>query len=44
MIRIVHNKLLCGWFVVRDPHHSPLAGSFASKAEARVCLEARKPR
>jgi len=26
MIKIVHNKLLGGWYVVRGPHHFPLAG------------------
>jgi len=38
MIRIVYNKLLRGWFVVRGPHHFPLAGPFATKEEARAWL------
>lgn len=38
MIRIVHNKLLRGWFVVRGAHHFPLAGPFATKAKAREWL------
>lgn len=37
-VRIVHNKLLGGWFVVRGPHQSPLGGRFNSKAEAQAWL------
>jgi len=41
MIKIVHNKLLGGWYVVRGPHHAPISGRFDSKAEAQAWLEAR---
>lgn len=41
MIRIVHNKLLGGWYVVRGPHHTPISGRFDSKAEAKAWLERR---
>ena len=41
MIRIVFNRLLNGWFVVRGPHHSPLYGPFATKAEAKAALNRR---
>lgn len=37
-VRIVHNKLLGGWFVVRGPHQTPLTGKFATKAEAEAWL------
>jgi hypothetical protein len=37
-VRIVHNKLLGGWYVVRGPHHAPLAGRFPSKAQAKAWL------
>jgi len=37
-IRIVHNKLLGGWYVVRGPHQTPLNGRFSSKAEAEAWL------
>ena len=37
-IRIVHNKLLGGWFVVRGPHQSPLSGRFTSRADALAFL------
>lgn len=38
-IRIVFNKLLRGWYVVRGPHQAPLSGKFASRAEARAWLD-----
>lgn len=43
-IRIVYNKLLRGWYVVRGPHQFPLSGRFASKVEAKAWLEARRNR
>jgi len=42
MIKIVHNKLLGGWYVVRGPHHFPLAGPFATRAEAKAWLERKR--
>lgn len=42
MTKIVFNKLLAGWFVVRGPHQTPLSGKFASKAEAQAWLARRK--
>lgn len=44
MIRIVYNKLLQGWYVVRGPHQSPLSGRFDSKAEAQAWLDRRAGR
>lgn len=41
-IKIVHNKLLGGWFVVRGPHQTPLAGRFDSKADAQAYLARNK--
>ena len=37
-VRIVYNKLLGGWYVVRGPHQTPLSGKFATKAEAQASL------
>ncbi len=37
-VRIIYNKLLGGWYVVRGPHQTPLNGRFNSKAEARAWL------
>jgi hypothetical protein len=41
-IRIVYNKLLGGWYVVRGPHQFPLAGRFATKAAAQAWLNRKK--
>ena len=43
-VRIVYNKLLRGWYVVRGPHQFPLSGPFASKAEAQAWLSRRSAR
>jgi hypothetical protein len=37
--RIVHSKLLGGWFVVKGPHQTPISGKFNSKAEAEAWME-----
>jgi len=41
MIKIVYNKLLGGWYIVRGPHQTPLGGRFDSKEEARAHLQSR---
>lgn len=41
-VRIVHNKLLGGWYVVRGPHQTPIGGRFDSKAEAQAWLDDRE--
>lgn len=33
-VRIVFNKLLGGWFIVRGQHDTPIGGRFESKAAA----------
>jgi len=38
MARVVFNNILGGWFVVRGPHHTPLAGRFESRAAAQAYL------
>ena len=38
-VRIIFNKLLGGWYVVRGPHQAPLGGRFDSKAEAQAWLD-----
>ena len=38
MVKIVHNKLLGGWLIVRGPHQTPLSGVFPSKAAAKQSL------
>lgn len=34
MIRIVHSKILGGWFIVKGPHQTPIGGRFDSKSAA----------
>lgn len=41
-VRVVHNKLLGGWYVVRGPHQTPISGRFDSKAEAQAWLNRNK--
>jgi hypothetical protein len=36
--RIVHNKLLDGWYVVRGPHQSPISSRFDSRQDAQDWL------
>lgn len=38
-IRIVRNRLLGAWFVVRGPHHTPLGGPHATRADAVAWLD-----
>ena len=40
-VRIVQNKLLGGWFVVRGASQTPLSGKFSSKEEAQQWLSSR---
>lgn len=40
-LRIVFNRLLNGWFIVRGPHQSPIGGAFASRADALAWLHSR---
>lgn len=42
MIKIVYNRLLGAWFVVRGPHHSPLGGPHATREAAQAWLDARR--
>ena len=34
-MKIVFNRILGGWYVVRGPHHTPISGRFGSKADAQ---------
>ena len=40
-VRVVYNKILGGYYVVRGPHQTPLSGKFATRREALDSL--RKP-
>jgi hypothetical protein len=37
-VKVVFNRLLGGWFVVRGPHQTPLGGRFETKADAVAWL------
>jgi len=34
-VRIIYNKLLGGWFIVRGPHQTPIGGRFDTKEQAQ---------
>jgi hypothetical protein len=38
-IRIVHNRLLGGWFIVRGRHDTPIGGRYESRAAALAWLQ-----
>ncbi len=40
-VRIVYNRLLDGWFIVRGPHQTPIGGRFESYAAAKAHLARR---
>jgi len=42
MPRIIYNRLLGGWFIVRGPHQTPLGGRFDSRADALAHLNRNK--
>jgi hypothetical protein len=37
-VRIIYNRILGGWFVVRGAHQTPLTGRFDTKTEAIAWL------
>ena len=41
-IKIVYNRLLGGWFIVRGPHQSPIGGRYDSKEAAQAALKAKQ--
>lgn len=38
MVKIVFNRLLGGWFIVRGEHQTPIGGRFESKQAAQDWL------
>jgi len=38
MVKIVFNRLLGGWFIVRGQHQTPIGGRFESKQAAQAWL------
>jgi hypothetical protein len=42
-MRIVFNKILNGWYIVRGRHDTPISGRFDSREAALVHLRRRNP-
>lgn len=38
MVRVIYNRVLGGWYIVRGPHDTPLGGRFETKEAARAWL------
>jgi hypothetical protein len=38
MPKVIYNRILGGWFVVRGPHQSPLSGRFETREAALLYL------
>lgn len=41
-VRIVHNRLLGGWYIVRGPQQTPISGRFDSREAAKESLANRR--
>jgi hypothetical protein len=39
MVRIIHSRILGGWFIVRGPHQTPIGGRFETRADALAHLK-----
>jgi hypothetical protein len=42
-MKVIYNKILAGWFIVRGPHHTPIGGRFETKEQALAHLRRRNP-
>ena len=42
-MKVIENKLLGGWFIVRGAHQTPISGRFDSKEAALAHLRRRNP-
>lgn len=42
MVKIVYNRLLGGWYIVRGKHQTPISGRFDSRAHAAAHLKGKK--
>jgi hypothetical protein len=43
MVRIIHSRILGGWFIVRGPHMTPIGGRFETRADALAHLKRGRP-
>lgn len=44
MPRVVFNRLLGAWYVVRGPHQTPISGRFDTRSQAVAWLASRQER
>jgi hypothetical protein len=42
-MKVVYNRLLSGWFIVRGAHQTPISGRFETKEAAVAHLRRRNP-
>jgi hypothetical protein len=42
-MKVIYNRLLGGWYIVRGPHQTPISGRFDTKEAAVVYLRKRNP-
>jgi len=42
-MKILYNRLLGGWYIVRGGHHTPISGRFDTKEAALAYLRQRNP-
>jgi hypothetical protein len=42
-MKIVYNRLLGGWYIVRGAHQTPISGRFDTKEAAQAHLRCRNP-
>ena len=42
-MKIVYNRLLGGWYIVRGSRQTPISGRYASREEAAAALRRRNP-
>jgi hypothetical protein len=42
-MKVVHNSLLMGWFIVRGKHQTPISGRFETRELALAHLRRRNP-
>ena len=42
-MKVIYNRLLDGWYIVRGPHQTPISGRFDSREAALAHLRRRNP-
>lgn len=42
MVRIIYNRILGAWYVVRGPHQTPISGAFPTREAAKASLNRSK--